>query len=51
MKSSMNMTNDGDSGPLCRKNIAYFADREVGGNMLTINFGHGIEYMAEGTVS
>lgn len=31
-----------------RKAVDYFADREVGGNLVTIYFAHAMEYMTEG---
>ena len=30
------------------KNVRYFLDREIGGNVLTIRFGHSIEYICCG---
>lgn len=51
MKGSTNVTNDRDSGPFGRKHITYFTNRGVSGNILTIYFGHVIEYMTEATVS
>jgi len=35
----------GNGGPTLAEGIKYFADREVGGNMLTIHFAHSIEYI------
>jgi predicted dehydrogenase len=46
--SSHNITCDRDAGEYGKATVKYFKDREVGGNPLTIYFGHAVEYMTEG---
>lgn len=31
-----------------RKNVRYFLDREVGGNVVSVHFGHSLEFIASG---
>lgn len=49
IKCSTFIANESDFGPFGKKTVAYFADREVGGNIMTIHFGHTIQYITEGT--
>lgn len=38
----------GNGGPTVRKNVRYFVDREVGGNVITIGVGHCLEFLTYG---
>jgi predicted dehydrogenase len=38
----------GNGGPTERKNVRYFVDRDVGGNVITIGVGHSLEFLASG---
>jgi predicted dehydrogenase len=46
--SSSVLANTGNGGPTEVKNVRYFLDREVGGNIVTIHFGHSIEFITSG---
>ncbi|KAI9737339.1 MAG: hypothetical protein M1834_009493 [Cirrosporium novae-zelandiae] len=47
--STMVAMNSG--GATVSSHVGYFVDRKVGGNMFTIAFGHGMEFITEGGVS
>lgn len=48
VNSSSNVSNFPDFGATQNQAVKYFADREVGGNMVSIHFGHAMEYMKAG---
>ena len=48
VKNSIFVAQDADAGAFGKVTIEYFADREVGGNPLTIYFGHSIDFITEG---
>lgn len=49
--SSSWIANFGNAGGVENKNVRYFVDREIGGNMITIAIGHSLEFLNYGTDS
>jgi predicted dehydrogenase len=49
--SSSVFASTGNAGPTEVKNVRYFLDREVGGNILSIHFGHSLEFITSGMYS
>ena len=51
MLSSTILAHMGNGGETEVKNVRYFLDRDVGGNLVTIRFGHAIEFITCGELT